>query len=125
MFGYRVADPQRYGIAEVAEDGTVISIEEKPKKPKSDYAVPGIYFYSNDVVQIAKGLKPSARGEYEITDINREYLKRGKLKFSKIEYGNAWLDAGTFSSLNDASNFVRTIQDRTGVKVNDIESLKR
>lgn len=102
-----------------------MSIEEKPKKPKSNYAVPGIYFYNNDVVQIADSLKPSARGEFEITDVNKEYLKRGQLKVMKLGYGNAYLDTGTFASLNDASNFVRTIEDRTGLKVSDIEQFRK
>lgn len=121
IFGYQVADPQRYGIAEFDDVGNVISLVEKPKKPKTNWAVPGIYFYNNDVVNFAKKLKPSARGEYEITDINKIYLRLKTLKFMKIESGNAWLDCGTFQSLNDASNFVRTVQDRTGLKVNDIE----
>ena len=121
IFGYQVADPQRYGIAEFDEVGNVISLVEKPKKPKTNWAVPGIYFYNNDVVNFAKKLKPSSRGEYEITDINKIYLRLKTLKFMKIESGNAWLDCGTFQSLNDASNFVRTVQDRTGLKVNDIE----
>ena len=121
IFGYQVSDPERYGVVEFDEDNNVLSIEEKPKKPKSNYAVPGIYFYNNDVVDIAKNLKPSARGEYEITDVNREYLSKKELKMKKIGVGNAWLDAGTFQSLNDASNFVRMIEERTGVKINDIE----
>lgn len=121
IFGYQVSDPSRYGVVEFDKDGNVISIEEKPKKPKSNYAVPGIYFYNNDVIQIVEKLKPSARGEYEITDVNKEYLRRNCLKLKKFGFGNAWLDAGTFSSLNDASNFVRTIQERTGLKVSNIE----
>lgn len=124
IFGYPVSDPQRYGVIEFDENDNVISIEEKPKNPKSNFAVPGIYFYNNDVIQIAKDLKPSARGEYEITDINREYLIRKQLKMKKINIGNAWLDSGTFESLNDASNFVRMVEERTGIKVNDLESLK-
>ena len=125
IFGYPVSDPQRYGVIEFDENNNVISIEEKPQNPKSNYAVPGIYFYNNDVIEIAKNLKPSARGEYEITDINKEYLKRNQLKMMHINIGNAWLDSGTFKSLNDASNFVRMVEERTGVKVNDLESLNR
>ena len=124
MFGYPVSDPERYGVVEFDEDGNALSIEEKPKKPKSNYAVPGIYFYNNDVVQIAESLKPSARGEYEITDVNQEYLRRKTLKVKKFGFGNAYLDTGTFKSLNDASNFVRTIEERTGLKVSDIEQFK-
>lgn len=123
IFGYPVADPERYGVVEFDAYDNVLSIEEKPTKPKSNYAVPGIYFYDNHVVEIAKGLKPSARGEYEITDINREYLRRKSLKLKRVGAGNAWFDTGTFNSLNDASNFVRTIEERTGVKISDIESL--
>ena len=125
IFGYPVADPERYGVVEFDENDNVVSIEEKPKLPKSNYAVPGIYFYNNDVVEIANNLKPSTRGEYEITDVNREYLKRKQLKLKKFGVGNAWLDVGTFNSLNDASNFVRTIEERTGVKINDLESLNK
>lgn len=121
IFGYPVSDPERYGVVEFDKDDNVISIEEKPKKPKSNYAVPGIYFYNNDVIEIAENLKPSARGEYEITDVNKEYLKRKQLKVKRLGFGNAYLDTGTFGSLNDASNFVRTIEDRTGLKVSDIE----
>lgn len=125
IFGYPVSDPERYGVVEFDDDGNVISLEEKPVQPKSHYAVPGIYFYNNDVVEIAENLKPSARGEYEITDVNKEYLNRGQLKMKRIGFGNAWLDSGTFPSLNDASNFVRTIQERTGLKVSDLERFKR
>lgn len=125
IFGYPVADPERYGVVEFDEDGNVLSLEEKPKKPKSNYAVPGLYFYNNDVVEIAKSLKPSARGELEITDVNLEYMKRKSLKLKRLGVGNAWLDAGTFQSLNDSSNFVRTIEERTGVKVSDIEQFKK
>ena len=124
MFGYQVADPERYGVVEFDSDGNALSIEEKPKKPKSNYAVPGIYFYNNDVVDIAANLKPSARGEYEITDVNREYLKRKDLKVMKLGLGNAYLDTGTFQSLSDASNFIRTIQERTGLRVSDIEEFR-
>ena len=124
IFGYPVSDPERYGVVEFDENENVISIEEKPKTPKSNYAVPGIYFYNNDVIEIAERLKPSKRGEYEITDVNREYLKLKNLKVKRIGFGNAYLDTGTFASLNDASNFVRTIEDRTGLKVSDIEQFK-
>ena len=125
IFGYPVSDPERYGVVEFDEDGNVLSIEEKPAKPKSNYAVPGIYFYNNDVVEIAKGLKPSARGEYEITDVNKVYLARKQLKMKRIGVGNAWLDVGTFNSLNDASNFVRMVEERTGIKISDIENFRR
>ena len=125
IFGYPVADPERYGVVEFDDNGNVLSIEEKPTKPRSNYAVPGIYFYKNDVVEIAKSLKPSARGEYEITDVNKAFLQRKELKMKRIGVGNAWLDAGTFESLNDASNFVRMVEDRTGVKISDIEALKK
>lgn len=124
IFGYPVSDPKRYGVVEFDEFGYVLSIEEKPKYPKSNYAIPGIYFYNNDVIEIAENLKPSKRGEYEITDVNKEYLKRKNLKVKKLGFGNAYLDTGTFASLNDASNFVRTIEDRTGLKVSDIEQFK-
>ena len=125
IFVYPVSDPERYGVVEFDEEGNVLSIEEKPKKPKSSYAIPGIYFYNNDVVSIAKSLKPSARGEYEITDVNKEYLKRKSLKMKRVGVGNAWLDAGTFESMNDASNFVRMVEERTGVKIGDISSLSK
>ena len=125
VFGYPVSDPERYGVVEFDSNCNVISIEEKPKKPKSNYAVPGIYFYNNDVVEIAKSLKPSKRGEYEITDINKTYLSRKQLKVKKLGFGNAYLDTGTFKSLNDASNFVRTIEDRTGLKVSDLELFRK
>ena len=125
IFGYPVKDPERYGVVEFDENENIISIEEKPKKPKSHYAVPGIYFYNNDVIEIAENLKPSARGEYEITDINKEYLRRKQLNVKRLGFGNAYLDTGTFESLNDASNFVRTIEERTGIKVSDIEQFKR
>ena len=124
IFGYPVSDPERYGVVEFDDEGNALSIEEKPKTPKSNYAVPGIYFYNSDVVDIAQRLKPSARGEYEITDVNREYLATNMLKVKKIGFGNASLDTGTFKSLNDASNFVRTIEERTGLKVSDIEQFK-
>lgn len=109
IFGYPVSDPERYGVVEFDKDGNVLSIEEKPRIPKSSYAVPGIYFYENEVLEIAAGLKPSARGEYEITDINAELMRRGQLKVIPLGPGNAYLDTGTFESLNDASQFVRTI----------------
>ena len=120
IFGYPVSDPERYGVVEFDNDGNAISIEEKPHMPRSNYAVPGIYFYENEVLEIAANLKPSTRGEYEITDINAELMRRGKLKVIPLGLGNAYLDTGTFESLNDASQFVRTIQLRTGLKVCDI-----
>lgn len=122
IYAYHVNDPERYGVVEFDEDGNVISIEEKPKKPKSNYAVPGIYFYDNDVVEIAKNIEPSARGELEITDINQEYLRRGKLKVSIMDRGTAWLDTGTFQSLMQASQFVQVIEERQGLKIGAIES---
>jgi glucose-1-phosphate thymidylyltransferase len=123
VFGYYVDCPERYGVAEFDEAGRVISIEEKPKQPKSHYAVVGLYFYPNSVVDIASSLKPSARGEYEITDINREYLRRGELKVEIMSRGFAWLDTGTHQSLADATNFVRAIVERQGLQMSCIEEI--
>ncbi|MEU3014079.1 glucose-1-phosphate thymidylyltransferase RfbA [Nocardia asteroides] len=116
VFAYWVKDPTAYGVVEF-EQGRAVSIEEKPKKPRSNYAIPGLYFYDNDVVQIARELKPSARGEYEITDINRAYLEQGKLSVDVLARGTAWLDTGTFDSLLDAANYVRTVEERQGLKI--------
>ena len=123
VFAYHVQDPERYGVVEFDKNNKVISIEEKPKKAKSNYAVPGIYFYDNNVVEIAKKLKPSSRGEYEITDINKEYLKRGQLKVSELSRGTAWLDTGTFQSLIQAQQFVQVIEERQGLKIGCIEEV--
>ncbi len=114
VFGYKVSDPERYGVVEYDENMNVLSIEEKPSEPKSNYAVPGLYYYDNDVIEIAKNVTPSDRGELEITSVNMEYLKRGKLKVQPLEDGDVWLDTGTIDSLSDATDFVRVIQNRTG-----------
>jgi len=121
IYAYHVHDPERYGVVDFDANGKVLSIEEKPEKPKSNYAVPGIYFYDNDVVDIAANIKPSHRGELEITDINKEYLERGKLQVSILDKGTAWLDTGTFNSLMQASQFVQVIEERQGLKIGSIE----
>ncbi len=123
VYAYSVNDPERYGVVEFDADNKVISIEEKPAKPKSNYAVPGLYFYDNDVVEIAKNIAPSPRGEYEITDVNKEYLKRGKLSVGILNRGTAWLDTGTFASLMQAGQFVQVIEERQGMKVGCIEEV--
>ena len=123
VFGYHVTDPERYGVVSFDKDGKVESLEEKPAKPKSQYAVPGLYFYPNDVVQIAADLKPSARGEYEITDVNKEYLAQGRLRVKLMSRGFAWLDTGTHQSLADATAFVRAIEERQGLQMSCIEEI--
>ncbi|MCC7331751.1 MAG: glucose-1-phosphate thymidylyltransferase RfbA [Flavobacteriales bacterium] len=123
VFAYHVSDPERYGVVEFDKNHKVISIEEKPKKPKSNYAVPGLYFYNNDVIKIAKSLKPSARGEYEITDVNKAYLKQKKLEVGILDRGTAWLDTGTHTSLMQAGQYVQVIEERQGLKIGCIEEI--
>ncbi|MBX3253109.1 MAG: glucose-1-phosphate thymidylyltransferase RfbA [Chitinophagaceae bacterium] len=123
VFAYQVSDPERYGVVDFDEHMNALSIEEKPAKPKSNFVVPGLYFYDNEVISIAKSLRPSPRGEYEITDINKEYLRRGKLKVSVLDRGTAWLDTGTFDSLMQASLFVQVIEQRQGIKIACIEEI--
>jgi glucose-1-phosphate thymidylyltransferase len=123
VFAQKVADPHNYGVVEFSESGEVISIEEKPKKPKSSFAIPGIYFYDSSVVEISKNIKPSSRGELEISSINEEYMRRGQLKVSVLPRGTVWMDTGNFSALHDAASYVRAIQDRQGVKISCVEEI--
>lgn len=123
IFGYQVSDPKRYGVVEFDNENNVKSIEEKPENPKSNYAIPGLYFFDNDVIEIAKNVKPSSRGEIEITEIHNEYLRRGKLSVVLLDRGTAWLDTGTFASMNQASQFVQVVEERQGLKIGCIEEI--